>query len=473
MELFLKLLVVQALMGAYDTLYHHELTVALPRCPTAGLELRIHAVRAWLYALLFAGLSWYEWHGLWAWLLILIVAAEVLLTLWDFIVEDRTRSLPATERVTHTLLAINGGAAFLLIAMTLPGWMAQPSALVAVDYGWISWFLTVAALGVGVSGLRDGLAAWNLPRLETPLHLDLGGHRRVLVTGGTGFIGGALCRELLRGNHAVTLVSRNPARAALQFSGRVRVVRSAAELAAAEVFDAVINLAGAPVVGAPWTEKRKTVLRASRLDVTRDLLDFVRRAERAPAVWIQASAIGFYGPHAAVPLAEDAARGNGFAAELCSEWENATNELYARGVRRVVLRFGLVFGRSGGALPMMLLPFRFGMGAVAGSGRQRVAWVHLEDLLRAVAWASRDAAVDGVVNVVAPECPDYSRFAGLIGELLHRPVFLRLPAAPLRAVLGEMASMFVDGPEIVPHRLAEAGFEYRFPSLRSALMDLA
>jgi uncharacterized protein (TIGR01777 family) len=150
-----------------------------------------------------------------------------------------------------------------------------------------------------------------------------------------------------------------------------------------------------------------------------------------------------------------------------------SNDLHALAIRRVTLRMGLVFGRSGGALPLMLLPFRLGLGAVLGNGRQHVGWIHLEDLLRLMAHAIADECMDGTFNAVAPDSPTYAQFARAAGKTLQRPVWLQLPATILRAGLGEMASLFVDGPRVVPQRLLESGFEYRFPDLRAALMDLS
>ncbi len=472
-DLFLNLLIAQALMGAFDTIYHHELKVALPRCINASQELAIHAVRALLYAVLFAGLAWFEWGGLWVVALASIVVVEVVLTLWDFVLEDTTRLLPKTERITHTILAINGGAVFLLLALMLPGWFERPTAFYAMDYGWRSWFLSVAAVGVALSGIRDALAAWSVQRLNLDLDLDLGQpHCRLLISGGTGFIGSALCHELLRKGHNVTLITRRPVAAAIQFDGKLRALRSVTELSAYEHFDAVINLAGAPVVGPLWTKARKKILLSSRLDTTQDLLDFVKQAHTRPGVWIQASAIGYYGTQAHTALHEQSPGGDGFAADLCKRWEGLTDELDAYSVRCVTLRMGMVFGRSGGSLPPMLLSYRFGAGAVLGNGKQHLGWIHIEDLLRLIAQSVTDQSLHGVLNAVAPDSPTHAEFAHLAGRLLQRPVLLRIPASLLRRLLGEMASLFVDGPHIVPRRLQHMQFEYRFPDLRVALMDL-
>jgi len=473
MILCIDLLVVQALLGAFDTLYHHEFKVALSRRVTAQRELAIHALRAVLYGIVFMGLAWWVWGGVWSLVLLGIILLEVGLTLWDFVTEDMTRLLPASERITHTILAINGGAAFVLLAMTLPDWLARASQFNAVDYGWRSGFMSLAAMGVLLSGIRDGFAAWAVRRLALTLDLDVGGHRRFLISGGTGFIGAALVHELLQRGHNITLLTRSPQAAALQFAARVRAVHSVDELPAAERFDVIVNLAGAPIVGPPWSSRRKRVLAQSRLDTTRALLGFVERAIQRPRVWIQASAIGYYGTQSDFPLDETAPAGQGFAAELCRNWEDMTAQLSLYSVRCVILRFGLVFGRSGGALPGLLLGFRFGAGAVLGDGRQRLGWIHLEDLLRLIALAIRDDSLHGVFNAVAPDTPSYAEFASLAGKLLGRPVWLRVPAAPLRRLLGEMASLFVDGPPIEPRRLQQLAFEYRFPYLRDALMDLA
>jgi uncharacterized protein (TIGR01777 family) len=419
------------------------------------------------------GLAWYEWGGYWVLLLVSVVLTEVILTLWDFVIEDTSRLLPKSERITHTLLAINGGAAFVLLAIALPEWFSRPTDFYFADYGWRSWFLTFGAIGVAVSGVRDGFAAWRIQRLDLQLGLDLGNHKRLLISGGTGFIGSALVRELLKAGHDITILTRQSVATAVQFGGKVRAIKSLRDLSSHEKFEAVVNLAGAPVVGLPWSEKRKRVIAESRFNTTKELMHFVKRAEQPPHVWVQASAIGFYGPHSTVPVDETCPMGNGFAAELCEKWERLTNELEALSIRRVVLRFGLVFGRSGGALPMMLLPYRMGLGAVIGDGKQYLSWIHIEDLLRLIALSIRDESIDGKINAVAPDTPTYAEFSRATGRLLQRPVFLNVPEVMFRKLFGEMASMFVDGPKIMPGRLEQLNFEYRFPELRGAIMDLA
>jgi hypothetical protein len=472
LELALTLLALQALVGAFDTLWHHEFVVALPRTPGAGTELAIHAARAVLYALLFAGLAWFLWGGAWVVALVALVAVEVGLTLWDFVVEDRTRLLPRSERITHTVLAVNGGAAFALLALELPGWWSLPSVLLPVSHGVLSWVLTAAAVGVAASGVRDALAAWSVRRLAYSPVLDLGvPHRRLLVAGATGFIGAALVRALLAAGHDVTVLSRRPLTAALRFAGRVRALRSTAALSAHEQFDAVIHLAGAPVVGLPWSAAQRRVLGSSRRYVADDMLAFAVRAARPPRVWVQASAVGYYGLIRGT-VDESSPAGSDFAAQLCTLAEADACALRTLGVRHVALRFGLVFGREGGALPSLRLAGLVMGPPVLGDGAQRLAWIHLHDALRLIARAVADDTVSGPVNAVAPDCPSWREFADALAQALHRPRGPAVPASILRAALGDMAGLFLEGPSVRSRVVNTGRFDFRYPTLRAALMDL-
>lgn len=298
-------------------------------------------------------------------------------------------------------------------------------------------------------------------------------HQRVLVTGGTGFIGEALVTQLLDAGHEVTVFARNPLRAAYQFNGRARCIGSLAALTEWNAFDAVINLAGAPVAGPRWSAKRQAQLLASRVGVTEALVAWLGKARHKPAVWLQASAIGYYGVRSPEELlTEESAKGGGFMAELCARWEASAAAVEAAGVRKVVMRLGVVFG-PGGALQPLLLPHRFGLGGRLGSGKQMMSWIHREDLLRLFARALADPTLHGTYNAVAPEAVSQAQFATTAGSVLNRPVWLHVPAAPVRLLAGEMAQLFVDGQNVVPTRLLEAGFTYRYPRLEDALRDLA
>ncbi|AVA35077.1 uncharacterized protein ACUXAV_003052 [Cupriavidus metallidurans] len=469
----INLLIVQALMGAFDTLYHHELTQGLPHSPRARRELSIHAIRAVLYGVLFASMANLKFFGIWTFAIAGLVVVEIWLTLWDFVVEDRSRKLPATERVLHTLLAINGGALFGLYAVQLVEWFQAPTGLAIASFGWRGWLLSLAAAGVTVSGIRDGLAARRMSRRGAAINPFAGqSHLSVLVTGGTGFIGEALVTQLLDAGHTVTLLARDPLRAAYQFAGRARSVTSLDQLHAQERFDAVINLAGAPVLGPRWSQRRRAQLLASRVGVTQALTRWASHATHKPAIWIQASAIGFYGARDADQLLDEhSAPGGGFMSELCQRWEESAEPLRDYGLRMVVLRLGVVFG-PGGALPPMMLPHYFGLGGRLGDGRQVMSWIHREDLLRILARALSDPGMSGVYNATAPGCLTQAEFAHTVGKVLRRPVWFHLPAAPLRWAAGEMSELLLAGQRVIPARLQREGFAFRFPAAESALRDL-
>ncbi len=295
---------------------------------------------------------------------------------------------------------------------------------------------------------------------------------QVLVTGGTGFIGRALVALLLAGGHGVTVLSRDPAKAGRALDSRVRCIGQLTELAATDRMDAVVNLAGAPVMGPRWSRARQAHLLASRVGTTEALLAWMRRAQRPPAVWVQASAIGFYGVRAPEEALTEASQpGQGFMARLCVAWENACKPVPEAGVRTVVLRLGVVLGK-GGALPLMLLPYRLGFGGRLGSGLQVLSWIHLQDVLAVLARALAAPSMRGVYNAVAPQPVPQAEFARIAGRVLHRPVWLPLPAGPVRWLAGEMAQLFVDGQRVLPQRLQEEGYAFRFSGLEGALKDL-
>ncbi|MBV4485976.1 TIGR01777 family oxidoreductase [Pseudomonas sp. SWRI153] len=299
-----------------------------------------------------------------------------------------------------------------------------------------------------------------------------GGYKRVLITGGTGFIGEALVNQLLDAGHSVSVLTRDPLSAANLFNGRVRCVHSLSELSHDDTFDVVINLAGAPVAGPRWTPKRQAQLLASRVGITEALMTWLKNAKHKPALWIQASAIGFYGVRdASESLDERASKGDGFMAELCARWEAAAQPATEFGVRQVVLRLGVVFG-PGGALLALLMPFRLGFGGCMGDGRQIMSWVHRDDVLQVIARAFNDDTLRCTYNMVAPETLSQAAFAEQAGKVLKRPVWLHIPAAPVRALAGEMAELFFDGQRVVPQRLTEAGCTFRYPTLDAALRDL-
>lgn len=477
--LALQLMAFQGCLGAFDTLYHHELTEALPGRPSARLELSIHAVRSMIYSALFIGLAGWAFHGVWAFALLLVFAIEIVLTLWDFVVEDRTRLLPATERVTHTVLAMNGGAFITLLALTTPQWLAMPTALAWQPQGALSVFLATCGIGVGFSGLRDALAAQAIGkqalRDSASSEVSFGkSERSFLVTGATGFIGQRLVRALLRDGHSVTVLSRQTRQAGWLFDGRVVCVNSMDQLPSSRRFDIVINLAGARILGWRWTPTRREALRKSRIELTRKVVAWIATAEHKPAMMLSASAIGYYGIQQrgdnAVLTERDGPKPM-FMSDLCREWEQAAQTAALHGVAVACMRFGLVMGTQG-ALPMMLLPIKLGLGGPLGGGKQWLSWIHVDDVIGGIAHLCRDGN-SGVFNFTAPENLSQAQFSHVAASVLQRPYGFPTPGWPMRLLLGEQADLLLEGQRVAPERLQESGFVFTYPNLREALRSLA
>lgn len=476
--LALQLMAFQGCLGAFDTLYHHELTEALPGRASAGRELSIHAVRSLIYSALFIGLAAWAFHGMWALALLLVFTVEIVLTLWDFVVEDRTRLLPATERVTHTILAMNGGAFITLLALTAPQWLEMPSALVWQPHGALSVFLALCGIGVGLSGLRDGLAAHAIGRQarrdRTEPHARFGGSTRsFLVTGATGFIGQRLVRALVRDGHRVTVLTRQARQAAWLFDGRVICVSNMSELPASHQVDIVINLAGARILGWRWTAARRAALRKSRIELTHKVVDWIGAAEQKPAMILSASAIGYYGTQQRgdeAMLTESDGPMPMFMSDLCREWEQAAQAAVSHGVKVACMRFGLVLGTQG-ALPMMLLPIKLGLGGPLGGGTQWLSWIHVDDVIGGIAHLCR-AGDAGIFNFTAPESLRQAQFSRVAATVLRRPYGFPTPGFPMRLALGEQADLLLEGQRVAPERLKETGFVFRYPCLDGALRSL-
>lgn len=477
--LALQLMAAQGCLGAFDTLYHHELTEALPGRASARLELSIHAVRSMIYSALFIGLSAWQFHGMWAWLLLLVFTVEIVLTLWDFVVEDRTRLLPATERVTHTILAMNGGAFITLLALSSADWAAQGTALVWQWHGALSVFLGLCGVGVGLSGLRDGFAALALARRgardqAAPAPAFGAVKRSFLVTGGTGFIGQKLVRALLLDGQRVTVLTRHPRQAAWLFDGQVDCVSSMDQLPWSRRVDVIINLAGAPILGWRWTAQRRAALRKSRIGLTDKVVAWIARAEHKPQLMLSASAIGYYGIQAhgdATVLTENSPPQPIFMSDLCREWEQAAQGVASHGVPLALMRIGVVLGLQG-ALPKMLLPIRFGLGGPLGGGAQWQSWIHVDDVIGAMAHLCQTGA-PGVYNFTAPECLSQAQFARVAARVLRRPYGMPTPGFPMRFALGEQADLLLEGQRVAPARLQAAGFRFAHPQLEGALRNIA
>lgn len=297
--------------------------------------------------------------------------------------------------------------------------------------------------------------------------------RAVLVSGATGLVGGRLVPALLSEGRPVRILSRNPGRAGAERPGTNVFSWDGRSWPgeALGALDAVVHLAGEPVFGGLLTAARRSRIRESRVGSTRALVEALAAlpADARPRSLVCASAVGIYGDRGDEVLEDGAAPGEGFLAEVCIDWEAAARSAADLGIRVVNLRIGIVLAGEGGALPLMALPFRYGVGGPLGSGRQWVPWIHVDDLVRLVQHALTDAAILGAVNGVAPEPVRNEVLTRALARQLHRPAFLRAPAFAIRLAMGEVAAELLGSRRCVPKRALDRGFSFVHPALESAL----
>ena len=467
------LVAIQVAMGVFDTFYHHEFTERLAWRPSQRGELKLHGIRNLLYALLFLVLGWCEVHGLLAMLIIVVLIAEIGITLTDFVEEDLTRKLPPSERINHTLLAINYGAILVLLVPVLIGWAFMPTGIVPAYTGALSLIAAAAAVGASLCGLRDFTAARRLARMTTQPAGDLVSilppAQTVLVTGATGFVGSRLVAALTDAGHHVIALVRDRAKA-LALPSPITLITSLDQLAADTRIDAIVNLAGEPLGNGLWTEPKRQAILQSRLTMTADVVRLIARLDRKPKVLVNGSAIGWYGLWQDQPLTESAKSHGCFSHDLCEAWEGAARAAQALGVRVSMLRIGLVVGRDGGFLSRLLTPFEFGLGGPLGSGTQWMSWIERDDLVRLVAHVIAKDDLSGPINATAPLPVRNLTFTAELARCLHRPALVRIPASLLRRVGGDFADeLLLGGQRVLPNKALSNGFVFRYQSLRSAL----
>lgn len=299
----------------------------------------------------------------------------------------------------------------------------------------------------------------------------------LVIAGGTGLLGRALARAAAAAGHRTTILSRRP-----RHPGEVPWPAAEGDRAwwsAVDGCDVVVNLAGAPIAGRRWTAAWKEEIRRSRIESTRAIAAAISGVKRPPAVLLNASAIGIYGPRGDEVVTEETPPGRDFLAEVCQQWERAALEATAPrpdcppGTRVVLLRTGLVLDRHGGVLPRLALPFRFCAGGPLGSGRQYMSWIHRDDWTALVMWAMLTPTLAGPINLTAPVPVRNTEFARTLGHVLRRPSLVRTPAFALRLALGEMAdALILPGQRVLPARAQALGFTFRFPELEPALQDI-
>ena len=294
----------------------------------------------------------------------------------------------------------------------------------------------------------------------------------VLVTGGSGFIGGALCRRLLAGGHAVSVLTRERQRTEQLFQGKVAAIESLDELPRETAPEAIVNLAGLSLGSGRWTERLKQEFIASRVGVTRQVISYIARTDRKPGILISGSAVGYYGARGDEELGEDAPPGNEYQSHLCKAWEAEALKAAQHGVRVCISRTGVVLGKGGGALSSLVSQFRLGLGGYVGSGRQWMSWVHIDDLVGIMLHLMADESLAGAFNSTAPNPETNRDFARKLAAALHRPALVWAPDWLLRLMVGEMAHLYVTGQKVLPSRLLESGYRFKFPELRAALADI-
>lgn len=473
MNTLLILLTFQGLLGGFDTLYHHELKERLPWKKSASQELRIHSIRNGFYFTIFISVAWLHWHGWLAWVFFAILIVEVILTLWDFVVEDRTRTLPASERITHTLLAVNYGCILAFFVPLIFNWSQQTFGLALVNYGVGSWIMTFYAFAVALWAVRDWISSQNNQNASRPLpKITLSkGSSKILITGGTGFIGSRLCQCLIDEGHEVSIITRDKSKAAKKFQGKLTLIDTIGQVT--DDYDIIINLAGESI-SRRWTKKRKAELLNSRLNTTEQLIHLIKNAKKKPELLISASAIGFYGSSETVVFDETTQPAdNDFAHNLCQKWEEKALQAEQYGTRVVLLRLGIVLGRDGGALAQMLFPFEFFLGGKIGTGQQWMSWVHIDDVLRLIAYVIDNKETEGAINVVTPNPETNEVFCQTLAKVLNRPCWLPLPAFQLKFLFGEMGeALLLKGQKVIPKKAIANGFEFDYPELEGALKNL-
>ena len=286
----------------------------------------------------------------------------------------------------------------------------------------------------------------------------------VVITGGTGFLGSALASSLRIDGHQITIITRHPQLHDQAPWTDLPIV--------VEGTDIVVNLAGDPLDAGRWTKARKTSILESRLKATEAVVTAMSKSSQRPAVFLNASAIGYYGALGTGSVTEESPAGSDFLASLCVAWEGAA--MAAAWMTRVVLlRSGLVLDRSGGALPKLALPFRLFAGGRVGSGDQYWSWIHRDDWVRMVRWAIDNASIKGPLNVTAPGPVTNREFTDTLARTLHRPALAPAPAFALKLMLGEMAdAMILNGQRVLPDKAERGGFEFRYRDLDTALRHI-
>lgn len=293
---------------------------------------------------------------------------------------------------------------------------------------------------------------------------------KILITGASGLIGTALQRSFTDKGHELLLAGRGQPTKTNQIKWTIEDGFREEDMPRLEGLDAVVHLAGESIAGLRWTEDKKKEIRESRVKGTQSLINTLAGLERKPRVLIAASAMGFYGDRGDEIVTETSKPGDNFLAEVAKEWEMESRRAEDSGIRTVLLRTAIVLSKDGGALATMLTPFKFGVGGVVGSGKQWMSWVSLDDVVEIINFAIENENLRGAINVASPNPVTNEEFTKTLGDVLYRPTILPLPEFAVNLMFGEMGdTLLLNSTRVEPRRLKDAGYEFKFPNLRSAL----
>lgn len=304
---------------------------------------------------------------------------------------------------------------------------------------------------------------------------------KVFITGGSGLIGSALVPELVHNGYEVIILSRQPEKiGSLPFGASAMQWDGLSGDGWAEMInsgDIIVNLAGEPL--APpnpffirWTKSRKESIMSSRLQAGRAVMDAIQNAPGKPGLVIQASAIGMYNSPFAGLFNESSPVGNDFLAQVCKTWEASTSQVREMGIRRVALRIGLVLSNEGGIFPALKTPYIYGLGGRLGSGEQIISWIHIQDFVSAILYLIQNPRMEGVFNLTSPQSVTNEEFSQQLAARMDKPARFPVPAGLIEFLLGEAASLVLEGQKVIPARLQESGFTFRYPDFQSALEEL-
>lgn len=466
-------LTLQIVLGGSDTIFHHELSEKLAWRKSQTHELWLHAVRNIFYAVIFFGLGTLQPGGLWAYVIIVGLAVEFLITLWDFVEEDLTRKLPASERLLHTVLTANYGIVMALLIPVLWSWRLNETGFIWTWYGAWSVLMIFAALAVFLLSLRDFHASYRLKRLNTRPAAELippaVKHKTVLVTGGTGFIGKRLIAALQANEHKVIVLTRNARTADLP--APITLIETLDEIRNDTAIDVIINLAGESLSNGLWTTKKKLAMRESRIGLTRNLIDLIERLECKPELLINGSAIGVYGVAPDGELQEDTTilPDGTVSQKLCIDWETEALRAGAFNVRVVLLRIGMVLDREGGALQQIIVPTELGGGAVFGTGQHMMSWITRDDLIGMIGHIIATPEIKGAINGVAPEPVNNKRFTKAVASALYRPTLISIPAFLIKALGGLGREILLGDQTVIPTKALVHGYIFKDPNVEVAM----